>query len=251
MGMLEEAWPLPGFCSLPVLESYDTVFKALLSMTQLQSEDLPDPLVFLPHLRDHAAAPELREQAWGSFVRWFYQAHFAPVLEQRTYRRLQGRGMLGQIAPGDVFSLYCLRVREKPGLLGVRTVPTRSWLSQGLEHVSRDLEKQVRRRKEVPHSEGLRSADALPSVAEYLSSPENVILLRELEQELHRELKRLEEESPHQHRAWTLGEAGVRYREISELLDTSVGNVKSLVKRARDTLRVRLQAYLGGKEGTS
>lgn len=223
-------------------------------MTQAPSSPLPDPGRFLPRLRDQTAPSGLREEAWGDFVRWLYLAHFVPCLEGRLYRRLEARGLVGRIGPGDVFRLYCFRVRENPALLGERPVPTRSWLSTGLVHVARDLEKQVRRQpRDLPEvaTQTAVSLSEAPSASEYLASPEAVVLLRELEGQLLRELERLESESPKQHRAWSLGAAGTRYQEISELLDTSVGNVKSLVKRARDTLRARLEVYLRTGGGRS
>lgn len=214
-------------------------------------------------LRDLDAPPRAREEAWGEVVRWLHQAHYAPSLEARLQRRLVGQGMAGRVAAADVFSRFCFRVRARPGLLGQRPVPSRSWLRQAMERECRELERTVRRQDRDraggrSAEEATRLLEGLPTPdpaappepdQSFLGSPETAALLRELQEELERELRRLEDENPGQHAALTLSRQGTPYAQIGARLATSVGNVKSLVSRARETLRARLAGYLDPKGG--
>jgi RNA polymerase sigma factor (sigma-70 family) len=203
-------------------------------------------------LRDSGAPREDRDQAWVVFVRWLHEAHYRPSLAARLRRRIERQGLLTHFAPCDVFSTYCLRVRENPALLGRRPLPGRTWIRRNLEAVCRELELRSRRREkgrhhlrsEVEQARLLDESEAPMTSTDVLASPEGAALLRDLEDELRRELARLLEESPDQARALALGAAGRPYRAIAERLGTTTGTVKSLVHRARAKLQKRLEEYL-------
>lgn len=215
----------------------------------------PDIEADLKTLRDPAAPAAARGAAWGGFVRWLHDEHYAPALQLRLRRRIEGQGMLTQFAPCDVFSSYCLRARENPNLLGVRSIPSRTWLRRQLDSICRELERRTRRRQRARRhpataAEMSRLLEAAPvgvgGLAEDArqAGPEGAALWRDLQAEIRRELEVLHAEHPAQAKALALGAAGEPYAAIAAGLSTSTGTVKSLIHRARAKLRKRLAGYL-------
>lgn len=114
-----------------------------------------------------------------------------------------------------------------------------AWLLKLAYHVCMDLYREWEKRCE----------DSFETVVSLLlpsgGDPENLLLGREFEGQLHRWLAELPPRLRHTMRLYVIHE--MRYREIATVLSVTEANVRKRVQQAREILRARLESYLSGE----